>query len=143
MVPKIALILEYKHFFTSEPPENRLDLIRGIPRINLLMEIARLNYELKPSTQLKYDFSKESQVREIEYFCPIDLNLRQQYLDVFYSFLNRGFNPLIFNRSSNLFASEEIINSDLFVEEDENFNMRKVEIWDAIFKYLLLVCKFR
>jgi len=139
MVPKIALILEYKHFFTSEPPENRLDLIRDIPKVDLLIEIARLNYVLKPSTQLKYDVSFESQVREIEQFCPIDSNLRQQYLNVFYSFHKRGLNPLIFNRSANLFALEEIINSDLSIQDEVSFDMSKVEVWDAIFKYLLLV----
>lgn len=139
MLPKIVLVLEYKHFFTSEQPENRLDLIHEIPRINLLMEIALLNYELKPSTQLKYDVSIESQVREIGHFCPIDLDLRQQYLSVFNSFVKRGLNPLIFNRAANLFAFEEIVNSDLFIEEDKDFNMSKVEVWDSIFRYLLLV----
>jgi hypothetical protein len=82
MIPKLKLVLEYKHFFDSEPPENRLDLIKHIPKLQLLYEIAGLNYRLKPYNQLKYDFSLETQTKELEYFCPIDKDLYKKYVQI-------------------------------------------------------------
>ena len=139
MKMEIKLILEYKHFFNSEPPENRLTLIYHIPKVNLLFEIARLNYSLKPYNSLKYNTSLEMQSEELRYFCPIDDELHKQYVQIASNNAkSRDEYPLIFNRAANLFALEEILNCSEF-PEDEDFNMGTVEVWDAIFKYLLAV----
>lgn len=139
MPPKPQLIIEYKHFFNIEPPENRLDLIKHIPKQFLLYEIAGLNYRLKPYNQLKYDLSLETQVYELAYFCPLDKNLYEHYVQVAETYTVDSKNyPLIFNRPANLFALEEILNNEGFREE-EGFVSRKVEVWDGIFKYLLSV----
>jgi hypothetical protein len=139
MLPNLKLILEYKHFFNSAPPENRLDLVKHIPKLNLLYEIAGLNYRLKPYNQLKYDLSLETQSKELEYFCPIDKDLHKHYVQIASSFTkSKDDYPLIFNRASNLFALEEILNSSDFSTE-ENFDMKSAEVWDGIFKYLLAV----
>ncbi|MCT4614573.1 MAG: hypothetical protein N4A49_06825 [Marinifilaceae bacterium] len=139
MIPKLKLVLEYKHFFDSEPPENRLDLIKHIPKLQLLYEIAGLNYRLKPYNQLKYDFSLETQANELEYFCPIDKDLHKKYVQIASRYIkSKDEYPLIFNRAANLFALEEILNNDDFLQE-EKFDMKKVEVWDGIFKYLLAV----
>jgi hypothetical protein len=139
MLPDLKLILEYKHFFNSESPENRLDLIKHIPKLQLLFEIAGLNYRLKPYNRLKYDFSLETQANELEYFCPIDKDLHRHYVEIASSYTkSKDDYPLIFNRAANLFALEEILNSEDFHEE-ENFDMKKVEVWDGIFRYLLAV----
>ncbi|WP_026473538.1 hypothetical protein [Alkaliflexus imshenetskii] len=139
MIPKLKLVLEYKHFFDSEPPENRLDLIKHIPKLQLLYEIAGLNYRLKPYNQLKYDFSLETQTKELEYFCPIDKDLYKKYVQIASKYTkSKDEYPLIFNRAANLFALEEILNNDGFLQE-EKFDMKKVEVWDGIFKYLLAV----
>jgi hypothetical protein len=139
MILKTKLILEYKQFFNTEPPENRLDLVKHIPKRNLLYEIAGLNYRLKPYNQLKYDFTLNTQVDELEYFCPIDKELHQHYVRIA-SRYTKGQDdyPLIFNRAANLFALEEILNNSDFLTE-ENFDMKRVEVWDGIFKYLLAV----
>lgn len=136
MLPNFKLILEYKHFFNSEPPENRLDLIKHIPKLQLLYEIAGLNYRLKPYNRLKYDLSLETQVNVLEYFCPIDKDLHRHYKHIASSY-TRDY-PLIFNRAGNLFALEEILNNEDFFEE-ENFDMKRVEVCNGIFKYLLAV----
>ncbi len=139
MLLNLKLILEYKHFFNSEPPENRLDLIKHIPKLQLLYEIAGLNYRLKPYNQLKYDLSLETQANELEYFCPIDKDLHRHYVQIASGYTkSKDDYPLIFNRAGNLFALEEILNSEDFLEE-ENFDMKRVEVWDGIFKYLLAV----
>lgn len=139
MFPKPQLILEYSHFFGKNINENRLDLIKGISKKHILFEIAGLNYRLKPNNQLKYDTSWETQLKELTYFCPIDPQLLNYYISVSLRHFNiKGDHPIIFNRAGNLFAMEEILNNaELF--DIEGFVMRKVEVWDAIFKYLLAI----
>jgi hypothetical protein len=139
MTPKLKLILEYKHFFNSAPPVNRLDLISHIPKLLLLYEIAGLNYRLKPYNQLKYDLSLKTQADELAYFCPIDDELHKYYVQIASSHTkSKDDYPLIFNRAANLFAIEEILNSNGF-PEPLNFDMKRVEVWDGIFRYLLAV----
>ncbi len=138
-MPKLQLILEYKHFFGVDAPENRLRLIQEIPKINLIYEIAGLNYRLKPYNQLRYNISLEKQREELRYFCPIDDTLYRRYAKIASSYsTSQEDYPLIFNRPANLFALEEIVNADDFIEEEE-YEMNKAEVWDAIFKYLLAV----
>ena len=139
MIPKIRLILEYKHFYGTNAPSNRLEIIKNIPKLNLLYEIAGLNYRLKPYNQLKYDESLKTQKRELAYFCPIDEQLLKHYAQIASTFTkNQDDYPIIFNRAANLFAIEEILNCFDF-PLDDNFQMSKVEVWDSIFKYLLAV----
>ncbi len=139
MTLNFKLILDYKHFFNSEPPANRLELIKHIPKLYLLYEISGLNYRLKPYNQLKYDYSLKIQADELEYFCPIDKKLHKHYVQIASNYTKSEKNyPLIFNRAANLFALEEILNSSDF-SEAENFDMKKVEVWDGIFRYLLAV----
>jgi hypothetical protein len=139
MIPKIRLILEYKHFYGSEAPTNRLEIIKNIPKINLLYEIAGLNYRLKPYNRLKYDSSLATQKRELEYFCPIDSQLLEHYAIIASQYTkSENDYPIIFNRAANLFAIEEILNCFDFPIDDD-FQMSRVEVWDSIFQYLLAV----
>lgn len=139
MIPKLQLILEYKHFFNEEPPQDRLELIRHIPKRNILFEIAGLNYRLKPFNQLKYDTTLKTQTDELRYFCPINNNLYDKYRAIFSQYIKDANHfALIFTRASNLFAIEEITNGSGFIEND-NFQMRDVSVWNSIFKYLLAV----
>ncbi len=139
MIPCIKLLLEYKHFFFADPPADRLSLIKHIPKKQLLYEIAGLNYRLKPYNQLKYDFSLNRQIVELKHFCPIDKYLQNNYIRIVSSYIKSEKDyPLIFNRAANLFAIEEILNNDNLLEIDD-FDMKKVEVWDGIFKYLMSV----
>lgn len=139
MIPELQLILEYKHFFDTEPPQDRLELIRHIPKRNILFEIASLNYKLKPSNQLKYDITLKTQLDLLRYFCPINNLLYDKYTEVFSKYIkDEKHFALIFTRASNLFAIEEITNGSGFIE-DNNFQMRDVSVWNSIFKYLLAV----
>lgn len=139
MIPKLQLILEYKHFFDNEPPLDRLELIRHIPKRNILYELAHLNYILKPVNQLKYDTSLITQTDQLRYFCPINNYLYDKYNAIFSKYIKDENNfALIFIRSSNLFAIEEITNSSGFIEDDQ-FQMKDVTVWNSIFKYLLAV----
>lgn len=138
MLPKKKLILEFKQFFFEEPPIDRISLIKSIPKIQLIYEIAGLNYRLKPSDKLYFNYSIEFQLVELKYFCGGNQGLFSSYLSIFKNYITVSEYPLIFNRASNLFALEEIINCP-FLIEDHDFNMDRQEVWDGILKYYLAV----
>ncbi|PQJ69252.1 hypothetical protein [Polaribacter butkevichii] len=138
MIPKPQLILGYNEFFSEEVPENRLDIISFIDKKSLIAEFTGLNYRLKPKNRLFYDKTLESQSKELKYFCPIDENLYNDYLKVTEKYSNSSTDfPLIFTRRTCLYALEEIISSDIPI--NDKFVMRKVEVWDALFRYILLI----
>jgi len=135
----VKLILDYTHFFGEESPENRLSLIKNVSKKHILYEIAGLNYRLKPKDRLKYDTSLETQIKELHYFCPIDDRLYNHYAKIASIYTkNKDEYSIIFNRVANLFAIEEILNSNELKDID-NFTMCDVNVWDSIFKYLLSV----
>ena len=139
MTPRMKLILEYKHFFKNNLPNDRLEIIKNIPKRNLIFEIAGLNYRLKSYKRLKYDVSLETQYKELQYFCPIDKNLLDFYLYVFDKYVTKDNYPIVFNRAANLFALEELVNASGLIEVDDSFQMNKIVVWDNIFRYLLAV----
>jgi hypothetical protein len=137
-IPRPQLVLGYKEFFKVSPPLDRLSLVSGVCKRNLIVELAGLNYRLKPKTSKYHDTSLENQIKELKYFCGIDDGLYQRYSKVAdYYTVNKNDYPLIFIRQTCIYALEEIIQSDLAVIED--FKMARVEVWDSIFKYILAV----
>lgn len=136
--PKARLILDYKTYFGVEPPVNRISIIKDVSKNSILFEISALNYRLKPNSKVQIDYSLETQVKELENFT-MSRELLKKYSRIAekYTKSKEDF-PIIFNRQGCLFAIEEIINSDE-IKDIENFEMARVEVWDAIFKYLLAV----
>ena len=137
-VPKIQLILDYKTFFGVEPPLDRISLIKHISKERLLKEIVGLNYRLKPKNKIYIDNSLKTQINELEYF-----TFKQEVFKKYSAIAerltkNKNDYPIIFNRQACLFAIEEIVNSHE-MRSIENFDMAKVEVWEAIIKYLLAV----
>jgi len=133
-------ILSYEQFFGEKEPDNRLELIKKIPKDILILEIAGLNYRLKPKNRLKYDTSQKSQIDNLRYFCPIDDNLFDKYYKVYQAYTLPGNNyPIIFNRFANLFALEEIISKIESSDNNDDFTMQRTEVWDSILRYLLAV----
>lgn len=135
--PKRQLILSYQDFFGEEPPEDRLSLIRGFSKKHLLYEIAGLNFRLFEPGSLRLDLSKDRQAAEISYFFEKNPHLHEQYFEAIYKHVDGDDYPWIFNRACNLFALEEILNADEFVDI-EGFEMTG-EVFDGIFRYLLAV----
>ncbi|WP_422005385.1 hypothetical protein [Roseivirga pacifica] len=133
------LILGYDAFFDGPKPEDRLELVRHIPKNAILAEILGLNYRIRPTTKLHDNTTPELQIDLIDYFLPIPLTsaLNAKVKAIFSSIVRRQ-RSVIFDRPSCLFATEEILASDIPYEID-GFEMAKRENWEAIFKYLLLV----
>lgn len=137
-IPTAQLILGYKEYFKTDPPKDRLSLVKDICKRNLIAEFSGLNYRLKPNTSKYHNTSLETQIKELQYFCGIDENLHKKYSEIADLYTpNKDDHPLIFIRQTCLFALEEIIQSNLPVIED--FNMARIEVWDSIFKYILAV----
>lgn len=137
-VPKAQLVLGYREIFKVAPPIDRLSLVSGICKRNLIVELAGLNYRLKPKNSKHQDTSLQTQAKELRYFCNNDDSTLKTYTKVAHTYTKSKTDyPLIFIRQSCLFALEEIIQSDMKVIE--NFNVSRPEVWDAILKYLLAV----
>src|SRR5215831_16678854 len=68
-IPKPQLIIGSREFFGTEPPENKLEIIKDVCRNNLIAEVCRLNYRLKPQGAKFTDTSFETQKEELLYFC--------------------------------------------------------------------------
>ena len=66
-IPKPQLILGYKEFFKTSPPDDRLSLVSDICKRNLIAELAGLNYRLKPKTSKYHDTSLQKQIDELKY----------------------------------------------------------------------------
>jgi hypothetical protein len=137
-LPKSQLILGYKEFFNGEIPDNRIDIVRKICKKHLITELAGLNYRLKPKDTMFYNNSKELQATELKYFSGDNRDVQGKYFQLVNHFeKNNQSHPIIFTRQTCLFGFEEIIQSDIKVIPD--FEMKRFQVWDAIFKYLLSV----
>ena len=137
-IPKAQLVLGYREVFKVDPPTDRLSLVSGICRRNLIVELAGLNYRLKRKNSKHQDTSLKTQAKELRYFCNNDDLTLKRYSKIADSYTQSKTDyPLIFIRQSCLFALEEIIQSDMKVIE--NFNVSTPEVWDSILKYLLAV----
>jgi hypothetical protein len=137
-LPKPQLILDYKLVFGVEPPTDRLSIIKDISRDSILYEITALNYRLKPKDKIYIDNSFDTQVRELKYFTQTE-ELFIKYSNVAEKFTKSENDfPTIFTRQTCLFATEEIINSEQ-IKNIEGFVMARLEVWEAILRYLLAV----
>lgn len=136
-LPSPQLILDFETFFGQTELEERLLLLQGLPKREIIAELAGLNYRLKPRDAVDYVSSYEQQVAELKTFLPFrELFLR--YKRLFDGHNTQTINPVIFTRATCLFSIEEILKSDL-VDIEPDFVMNRQEVWDAIFRYLLCV----
>ena len=141
-IPSPMIVVDYEMFFETPPPatvEERVELIKHIPKICLILEFASLNYRLKKWDESSYNCDKETQQKELLYFCGENDSTYKYYSDKIANyFKDNGFieNYIIFNRASNLFALQEIISYGAEIP-CEGFNMR--EAWGDTFKYYLAV----
>lgn len=137
-IPKLQLILGYKEFFNLEAPVERLKLLEGMCKLNVVTELAGLNYRLKTKTSLQRDISMITQINELKYFCGFDENIYKKYSIVASLYTkNRENYPLIFTRQMCLFGIEEVLSSNLKIIPD--FKMSADNNWDKLLKYIIAV----
>jgi hypothetical protein len=142
-IPNSAVVVDYEMVFGQPAPttkQERLNLIKHIPKLCLIHEFASLNYRLRNYDEFTYKIDYKTQFDELLYFCggaELMYNLYESKINKYVNQYGKsGDQIIIFNRPSNLFALQEIIlcGSDI---PHQGFRMR--EVWDDILKYYLAV----
>lgn len=142
-IPSTALVVDYQMIYNNPAPisfEQRINLIKDIPKICLISEFASLNYRLRNFDESGYKYDSKTQYDELLYFCGEDKEIekrnRRKIIEYFQKNGYENCYPLIFNRASNLFALQEIIlyGSDI---PSEGFKMQ--DVWLNILQYYLAV----
>jgi len=144
MIPKAQLILGYKEVYGNILETERIELIRDIPKLDLIGEISWINFLLKPKKRLTIDSSIKLQNELLEKYAPNQIILNQyKYAFRKYSILKRNKKdydyPLFFTRPTCLFAIEEIISNTALKNYEEDFVMGQEENWANLLKYLAAV----
>lgn len=135
-LPKNQGILKYEDFFNEAPPQDALTLLVNFCKATVLGEFAGLNYRLKPKNTMYYDTSLNTQISLLFYFCGSNEDLFNKFRKIYSKFIYSKNNySCIFTRQTCLYASEQIVNSDL--KEIDGFNMQ--HSWENLFGYLLAV----
>lgn len=144
MIPKAQMILGYDEVYGNTLNESRINLIRHIPKLDLVGEIALINNRIKSKKSIFPDTSIELQHELLEKYSP-----NNQVYDHFISIFRRystdnGIKsvknyPLFFTRQTCLFAMEEIISQNDLSSDVDGFVMGTEANWIAFLKYLAAV----
>ncbi|MBD0777765.1 hypothetical protein HPE56_08165 [Maribacter sp. ANRC-HE7] len=140
----IGTILKYEDFFSDSPPKNKFDLIKHIPRCELVANYSSLNHILKQPLDLDFDYSFKNQTKLITTLYQIHQEPRgieycKKYLNKFRDLFEKSRGGVVIcTRTSCLFCLNEI----LFSEEIEFEEKKGIEFYPddylALFKFLLL-----
>ncbi|WP_196889987.1 hypothetical protein [Aureivirga sp. CE67] len=135
----IGNIVKYSDFYRENPPKDYINLIKNIPKEELLVTVNAINSRLKPIMSLDFDDSREVQINCLN---TILLNNKQN-LDVLRcskNLINRFLDfPIMFSlftRVTCLYAIQEILNYEGFNEGKIDYTF---EIRENIFKFLLII----
>lgn len=120
----IGIIIKYSNFYSKEVPNNALELLSHLPKTEILLTIAKINSLLQPMSYRTNDDSRETQIEclksillQDEKNAPRDYILRfNQYA----RYLSNSHESLFFfTRVTCLYAINEILQSDGFLEEEK------------------------
>lgn len=143
----IGTILKYEDFFSDSVPKNKFDLIKHIPRCELIANYSSLNHILKQPLDLDFDYSFKNQAKLIATLYQLHLEPRgieycRKYIDRFsYLFEKSKGGVAICTRTSCLFCLNEILFSeDIEFEENKGIKFYPDD-YLALFKFLLLCNK--
>src|SRR5690606_33572880 len=119
-LPTIKLLIGYKNIFGNSADFERLSLLNNISKLDIIVELAGLNFRLKGMKQKVTDLNDQTQLNELFYFCGSNKALFNKYTSLI-DFSSNGRESLIFSRQACLFDLEEVIQSDISVKQ--NFKM--------------------
>ncbi|MDM1072047.1 hypothetical protein HX001_06005 [Empedobacter brevis] len=136
----IGYLIKFTDIFPDEEmPKNPLDLIKHIPKEELLVTLSSINSLLNPIVSSYFDDSMENQhkcLKKVFYNTNIkalSTELYRKYIDIII-FFNK--NASIFSRMTCLFAIQDIVDSDGFIKTTPYYTS---EIRFNILKYILCV----
>ncbi|WP_445457699.1 hypothetical protein [Flavobacterium sp. HNIBRBA15423] len=132
-----GFLVKYSNFYGEQAPENPLELILDIPKGELIATIVAINTRLKPPTSNHFDDSRQTQIECLRtVFLDNKNSIQQSFcLSLISKYLKRPLNHNLFSRVTCLYALQEIINHDGFVNETPEYNFDNRE---RIFKFLLI-----
>ncbi|GAA6765779.1 hypothetical protein AAFH68_17170 [Flavobacterium sp. CGRL1] len=133
----LGYLVKYSEFFGIPAPENPLDLIRDIPKEELIVTIAGINARLKPLTSSKSDQSRKAQIESLRLIFmdthkPFDQSV---CLPLIRHYASMPANYNLFSRVTCLHAIQEITNCDDFTEQVPQYTYTNRE---NIFRFLLI-----
>ena len=130
--------IKYSNFFSGPIPANPIDLIKSIPKDELITSIAAVNTRLKPVFNTNFDNSKRTQIEALRAILldlenPIHRGVATPYAR---KYLEMQENEILFTRVTCLYAYQEILATTGFVEVKPPQYTPKQRI--DLFKYLLI-----
>ena len=133
----LGLLIKYSNFYGTPVPDNAIELILDIPKGELIATIVAVNTRLKPLASNHFDDSRETQIECLRtVFLDNNNPIEQSFcLPIIRKFVQLPVNNIFFSRVTCLFALQEIINYDGFVEATPKYNFENRE---RIFKFLLI-----
>lgn len=131
--------IKYSDFYDRATlPESPIDLILDIPKEELIATICSVNTRLKPASEIHFDNSRKTQVECLRTIFldnnnPINNGISTNFILQFLEFPD---NYILFTRVTCLYAFQEILNINEFVNERRgNYTVIQRE---NIFKFLLI-----
>ncbi|HCY80613.1 MAG TPA: hypothetical protein DHV22_02900 [Xanthomarina gelatinilytica] len=131
-------MVKYSDFFNQAANPDPINLIKTIPKDELIASICAINARLKPIYNTAFDNSIETQIESLRAILldlgnPIDRGIANPFIK---KYLQLSSNFLLFSRVTCLYAYQEIIANDGFVKFKPPQYTSKQRI--DLFKYLLI-----
>lgn len=137
-------MLKYSDFFNEDPPVDKFDLVKSIPRVELISTISAINHKIKNPISVDFNNSWRNQIKLIELIFLVhqdESNTKYcaEYCRKFLELYRKEqHNIVLFTRVSCLYALNEILFSKTI--DHEEIPKYKFELTDLVnvFKFLLL-----
>lgn len=135
---KIGEIFKYELFFNDGfDPSNKIELIKNVPKIEVISVISSINHLIKKPIELEFNNSFDIQIKILKTIFPI-IDDRVISITEKLIYLNQTRNGTLFTRVSCLYALNEVLHSNEFVNENVLGYQFNVDDCLAIFKFMLL-----
>lgn len=134
----VGHLVKYTKFYSEPIPENPIELLFDIPKEELIFTISAINAYLKPIYNSFFDDSRTTQIDCIRVLFLDTQNpfhhSHSKYIIIKYeNEFQENYN--LFSRVTCLYALQEIINHNEFVEETPEYTF---DLRERIFKFLLI-----
>lgn len=130
-------LIKYSEFYASNAPEKPIEILKVLPKEEVLATISAINSRLKPMEKSYFDDSRETQVECLRVLFLDNQNHPSQSNcpQFIFKYLKTPKNNNLFSRVTCLYAFQEIINHEGFAEETPEYTIANREL---ILKYLLI-----
>lgn len=130
-------LIKFSEFYKSVAPESPIELIKLLPKEEIIVTIAAINARLNPIYKSYFDDSRETQVECLRILFLDNNNLSQSNCRQFIlKYFRTPKNYNLFSRVTCLYAIQEIMCTEGFVEQTPEYT---VDLRERILKYLLSV----